>query len=56
MSDLLKHNLVVFRDGENAIEALPRVMEVFPEAKLNLVIYHLKNDEITEAFNLIKDL
>ena len=25
-SDLLRHNLVVFRDGENAIEALPKVM------------------------------
>lgn len=43
-SDLLKHNLVVFREGENAMQALPRLMTVFPEAKLNLVIYHLKND------------
>lgn len=29
---------------------------MFPEAKLNLVIYHLKNDEVNEALNLVKDM
>jgi intraflagellar transport protein 56 len=55
-NDLLRHNLVVYRGGENALQTLPPLLEVFPEAKLNLVIYYLKNEEITEAFNLIKDL
>ena len=32
------------------------MLDVFPEARLNLVIYHLKNEEIQEAFNLVKDL
>jgi intraflagellar transport protein 56 len=41
-SDLLRHNLVVFRNGENAMQTLPPLIDVFPEAKLNLVIYHLK--------------
>ena len=31
-------------------------MDIFPEARLNLVIYYLKNDEINEAYNLIKDM
>jgi intraflagellar transport protein 56 len=34
--------LVVFRSGENAMQTLPPLIDVFPEAKLNLVIYHLK--------------
>lgn len=31
-------------------------MDCFPEAKLNLIIYYLKNDEVNEAYNLVKDL
>jgi intraflagellar transport protein 56 len=31
-------------------------MEFVPEARLNLVIYYLRNDEIQEAFDLVKDL
>ncbi len=55
-NDLLRHNLVVFRGGENAMQTLPPLVDVIPEAKLNLVIYHLKNHEIEEAFNLMKDV
>jgi intraflagellar transport protein 56 len=52
----LRHNLVVFRGGENALQTLPPLIDVIPEARLNLVIYYLKNDEVQEAFNLIKDM
>ena len=38
------------------MQVLPPLAEVIPESKLNLVIYYLKNEEIYEAFNLIKDL
>lgn len=55
-NDLLRHNLVVFRGGENALQVLPPLIDVIPEARLNLVIYYLKNDEINEAYNLIKDM
>ena len=54
--DLLRHNLVVFRGGEDALKVLPPLIDVFPEARLNLVIYYLKNDEVQEALKLIKDL
>mmetsp|Transcript_95965 Transcript_95965/g.170315 ORF Transcript_95965/g.170315 Transcript_95965/m.170315 type:complete len:566 (+) Transcript_95965:83-1780(+) len=54
--DLLQHNLVVFRNGENAIQVLPPLLDIIPEARLNLVIYHLRTDEALEAYNLIKDL
>ncbi|KRX10409.1 hypothetical protein PPERSA_10508 [Pseudocohnilembus persalinus] len=55
-NDLLRHNQVVFSGGENAQSVLPKLLDVFPEARLNLAIYYLKNDEIQEAFQLIKDL
>lgn len=55
-NDLIRHNLVVFRNGENALQVLPQLVEVVPEARLNLVIFHLKNDDIVEAYNLIKDI
>jgi len=54
--DLLQHNLVVFRNGENALQVLPPLLEIIPEARLNLVIYHLRTEEVLEAFNLVKDV
>ena len=55
-NDLLRHNLVVFRNGENALQVLPPLIDVIPEARLNLVIYYLKNDSVNEAYSLIKDM
>ena len=40
--DLIRHNLVVFRSGEGALSVLPDLVDVIPEARLNLVIYYLK--------------
>uniref|UniRef100_A0A8C5Q178 Intraflagellar transport protein 56 n=1 Tax=Leptobrachium leishanense TaxID=445787 RepID=A0A8C5Q178_9ANUR len=54
--ELIKHNLVVFRAGEGALQILPPLVDVIPEARLNLVIYYLRQDDVQEAFNLIKDL
>ena len=55
-NDLLRHNLVVFRGGENAMQVLPPLVDVIPEARLNLVVWHLKNNEVDEAYKLIKDM
>jgi intraflagellar transport protein 56 len=55
-NDLLRHNLVVFRNGENALQVLPPLIDIIPEARLNLVIYYLRNEEVQEAFKLIKDV
>lgn len=35
---------------------MPPLVDIFPEARLNLVIYYLKNDDITQAYNLVKDV
>lgn len=54
--DLLRHNLCVFRNGENALQVLPPLVDLFPEARLNLVIYYLRNDSVEEAHKYIRDL
>ncbi|KAA0713364.1 Intraflagellar transport protein 56 [Triplophysa tibetana] len=54
--ELIQHNLVVFRGGEGALQVLPPLIDVIPEARLNLVIYYLRQDDIQEAYKLIKDL
>ncbi len=55
-NDLIKHNLCVFRSGENAMQILPPLVDGIPEARLNLVIYHLKCEEYKDAYNLMKDV
>lgn len=47
---------MVFRGGENALQVLPPLIDIIPEARLNLVIYYLKNDDVNEAYQLIKDM
>lgn len=54
--ELLKHNLVVFRGGEGALTNLPPLVDVIPEARLNLVIWYLRHDGVEEAFELMKHL
>uniref|UniRef100_A0A3P9LA79 Intraflagellar transport protein 56 n=1 Tax=Oryzias latipes TaxID=8090 RepID=A0A3P9LA79_ORYLA len=54
--ELIQHNLVVFRGGEGALQMLSPLIDVIPEARLNLVIYYLRQDDVQEAYNLIQDL
>lgn len=55
-NNLIKHNQVVFSMGEGALQVLPPLVDVIPEARLNLVIYYLRHGGIQEAYELIKDL
>ncbi|KAF4699714.1 Intraflagellar transport protein 56 [Perkinsus olseni] len=54
--DILRHNKVVFRNGDGALQVLPQLLDIIPEARLNLIIYHLRapNGDPQEAFNLLK--
>lgn len=54
----LTFNIIVkvFKDGEGALQVLPGLVDVIPEARLNLVIYYLKQNDIQEAYELIKEL
>jgi intraflagellar transport protein 56 len=55
-NDMLRHNQVVFRGGENALQVLPPLLDVIPEARLNLAIHHLRALEVGEAAKLMKDV
>ena len=46
--------MVIFRNGEGALQFLPALSDVIPEARLNLVIHHLRQDEAAEAYNLMQ--
>ena len=55
-NDLIRHNMVVFSQGEGALKVLPQLVDFVPEARLNLVIYYLRHDSMQDAYELIKDL
>uniref|UniRef100_A0A914YU75 Intraflagellar transport protein 56 n=1 Tax=Panagrolaimus superbus TaxID=310955 RepID=A0A914YU75_9BILA len=49
--DLILHNTVVFRNGETALQVLPALVDVVPEARKNLIIYYLKKNDVDLAFS-----
>lgn len=53
-ADLIRHNLVVFRNGEGALQVLPSLVDIIPEARLNLAIHYLRNNDIYKAEELMK--
>lgn len=48
--DLIRHNLCVFRGGEGALQVMPPLLHVLPEARLNLMIFYLRNGESISSF------
>lgn len=38
------------------MQTLPSLVDVIPEARLNLVIYYLRQGNIAEAYELMKDI
>ncbi|MCQ2821078.1 MAG: hypothetical protein MJ252_27785 [archaeon] len=59
-NDILRHNLSVFDTNPNSNSTKLRVfsslLDIIPEAKQNLIIYYLHNDQINQAYNLIKEI
>ena len=55
-SDVVKHNLVVFRQGEDALTHLPPMLDHIPEARFNLVVHHLRQGALEDAHKLVRDL
>lgn len=55
-ADLIRHNLVVFRNGEGAMQTFPGLLNIVPEARLNLATYYLKNGHVHEAHALMKEV
>ncbi|XP_055703170.1 intraflagellar transport protein 56 [Phlebotomus papatasi] len=55
-AELLRHNLVVFEGGDGALQVLPNLVDIIPEARLNLAIYYLRRGDIHEAHQLMKEV
>jgi intraflagellar transport protein 56 len=58
-NDILRHNLSVFDTSDstsNKLKTFSNLLDIIPEARQNLIIYYLRNDQITQAYNLIKDM
>ncbi|KAA6362005.1 MAG: putative intraflagellar transport protein 56, partial [Streblomastix strix] len=55
MKKLVSHNKVVFKRGEGALQTLPPLTELIPEAKQNLTIFHLRNELTQDAYALMRD-
>ncbi|KAJ1441103.1 hypothetical protein B484DRAFT_343219 [Ochromonadaceae sp. CCMP2298] len=55
-NELIRHNMVVFSNGDQALQVLPGLVDSIPEARLNLIIYYLRHGNINEAFDLVSDL
>ncbi|KAI6197269.1 Tetratricopeptide repeat protein 26 [Aphelenchoides besseyi] len=53
--DIVLHNTVVFRNGDAALQVLPALVDVIPEARMNLCIYHLKKNDVDSAYELMKN-
>jgi intraflagellar transport protein 56 len=54
--ELIRHNMVVFTDGQKALQVLPNLINQIPEAKLNLAIFYLRNDQVSNAVDLLEGL
>ena len=66
-NELIRHNLVVFSNGEQALQVLPGLVDSIPEARLNLVSFvavffylflflpFVKHEQDLTAFNEITD-
>jgi len=55
-NDLVRHNSVVFKNGEGALQILPGLVGQIPEARTNLAVYYLKTGELDLAAELINEM
>lgn len=55
VDSLIQHNLVVFHNGEDGFTVLPKIADSLPEAKFNLALLYLMQNNCVEAFNLLQN-
>ena len=52
---LIQHNVVVFHNGEDGFQVLPPLVHSLPEAKFNLAVLYLRENNAAEAYNLLQN-
>lgn len=55
-ADIIKHNFVVFRNGEGAQQHLPPLLSFPPETRTNLAMFHINEGNMDSALSLVKDM
>ena len=56
IKELIRHNTVVFSNGDKALNILPSLIDTIPESRLNLAIYHLKHNQADKANEILEGL
>jgi intraflagellar transport protein 56 len=51
---LIEHNLVVFHNGDDGFTVLPKLVASLPEARFNLALLYMRENNPTEAYNLLQ--
>ena len=55
IESLVKHNICIFHDGTDGFTVLTPLVNVLHEARYNLCILYMRDNNPTEAYNLIGD-
>ena len=56
IKELIRHNITVFSNGDKALQVLPSLIDIIPEARLNLGIFYLRHNQPDKANEVLKDL
>lgn len=53
---LIKHNEVIFHNGDDGFTVLTKLINSLPEARFNLAVLHLRKNEPEEAYNISQEI
>lgn len=54
IDSIIKHNVVIFHNGEDGFTVLPQLVDVLPEARFNLALLYMRQNNSAEAYNLLQ--
>lgn len=55
IDSLIKHNICIFHDGDDGFTILPKLVNNLMEARFNLSVLYMRENNPSEAYNLLGD-
>ena len=55
VESLITHNLCIFHNGDDGFTILPKLVPVLNEARFNLAVLYMRENNASEAYNLLQD-
>ena len=52
---LINHNLCIFHNGDDGFKILPKLVPILNEARFNLAVLYMRENNAQEAYNLLQD-